>query len=54
MAAVHEDTCIGLFAFAVNLISSKKQPSEHNCEISQVDILPYQQFFSIPVHVPGL
>ena len=45
MTAVHEDTCIGLFAFAVNLNSLKKQPNEHNFKISQVDAVPYQEIF---------
>ena len=45
MTAVREDTCIGLFGFAVNLISSKKQPNKHNFEISQVDAVPHQDFF---------
>ena len=34
MAAVHEDTCIGLFAFAVNLISSKKRKTTTNSQIN--------------------
>ena len=45
MAPVHEDICIGLFAFVVNLISSKKQPNKHNFEISQIEAVPYPEFF---------
>ena len=45
MAAVHEDSCIGYFGFAVNSISSKKQHNKHNFEISQVDAVPYPEFF---------
>ena len=45
MTAVHKDASIGLFAFAVNLNSLKKQPNKHNFEISQVDAVPYQEFF---------
>ena len=40
-AAVDKGTCIGIIAFAVNLISSKKQANKHNFEISQVDIVQY-------------
>ena len=54
MPAVHEDTGIGLFAFAVNFISSRKQPNKRNFKINQVGAVPYQEFFSILVYVPGL
>ena len=44
---MHEDTCIGLFAFVVNSISSKKQPNKHNFEGSNVDAVPYPLFFGL-------
>ena len=48
------ETCIELFSFAVNSISSKKQPNKHNFGISHVDEVPHPELFlDIPVHVPG-
>ena len=44
---MHEDTCIELFAFAVNSISSKEQPNKYNFEISYVDAMPYPLFFGL-------